>query len=177
MARKYLIVYRKKMMDLPYHKFIFVQFVSLTLVHLFFFVLMLICIRIFSLESNIPVQEIHEFSFLNKTVWLILSAIYETFFFQFILYYPFSKNGKLISPSKYIILSSVLFGLGHFTVCDGMLITDILQIICHFFAGTVYAFTYYIAKKKKTNAFISVVFIHFLYDFCAIYLIWLGTPN
>lgn len=165
------------MIGWQYYKFIVFQFVLLVFVHVLFFALMAICIKVFSLDANLPVQEIHKFHLLKNTIKIIVGAVLETFIFQSILFYVISKNGNLLFPSKYIICSSLLFALAHITQCDGVLIIDFLQIICHFLAGIVYTSTYYIAKKKKKNAFVSVAFIHFLFNFCVIALVWLGTHD
>lgn len=175
MARKCLSVYMNKVKKWPYYKFILIQFAALVFIHIFFIALMKICVMVFSLESAIPVQNIHELCILKSILKLVIGAIIETFVFQTILYYAFCKKEKLLSPSKYIICSSILFALAHLTQFDGIFIIDLLQILCHFFAGIVYAFIYYIAKKERKNAFISVALIHFMFNLCVVGMIWIGV--
>ena len=177
-TRKGSIFYKKRLLGLPYFSFMAIQFILLFFTHLLFATLMWICISLFGLENDMPNHVIQEFNILRSFAFLVIGAIFETSIFQSILYYAFCENGQMLKPTKYIFWSSLLFGLAHIVLIDShpVFIIEFLQIIMHFFAGIIYATTYYLMNKRDNNifiSFISVALLHWTYNACITGFIWL----
>lgn len=163
---------------MPYIKLITILFVLLVLTHVTFVLLMVGGVHLLELQNNIPYQDTHKSNIIKSLIMLPFGVIFETYVFQVITFFAFGRGKKTFSPKKYIFWSSLLFGLAHITLIDNIVfIVDILQNIMHFFSGIIYATTYYLMKKRKNNAFLSVASIHFLYDLCIVSAIWFSTAK
>ncbi len=95
----------------------------------------------------------------------IISPLFETFLFQYLPMELF-KNRFKKKTSIRIVLSSIMFSLGHRYNFYYMIVT--------FFMGLSFAIAYVIQRKKneKAYAFLTVYFIHFLWNLFII-LTWL----
>ena len=167
---------------MPFIKLITILFVLLVLTHATFALLMVGGVHLLELQNNIPTQDLNKFSITKSLLMLTIGAIFETYVFQVITFYAFGCGKKAFSPIKYIFWSSILFGLAHIILIDSnpIIIVEILQIVMHFFAGIIYSTMYYIMKKKTNNtfiSFISVAFIHLVYNACITSFVWITIPN
>ncbi len=110
-------------------------------------------------EANLVIKQprdLYEFLILIKSLLLsiILAPLFETFIFQIFLFYIFVDKLKS-SNSVFIIVSAVLFGLGHYNGNMDLVIVAIT--ICIVF-NYIYAMMKEIAQPKR--AFWTIVFIH-----------------
>jgi uncharacterized protein len=85
-------------------------------------------------------------------VTIIGAPLLETLLYQ---YFPFKILKKFINPYLIIILCGVLFALVHQY--------NIIYIINGFFAGCIFAYTYYITSLRKLG-FLSTVLSHMIYN-------------
>ena len=107
------------------------------------------------------------------TIWLlivalVLAPLIETLLFQKLLIDFFRY--KLKGDWPLILISALLFGVGHFF--NEYFFRDIIYA---FGTGVVFAYAYILAKKRRDmNAFIAVYFIHAGYNLFIILLDWIS---
>ena len=126
-----------------------------------YFVLIILCIysilgsRLIHIDNDYQEDFINEFPYWLTILLFIITGVIETIFFNFIPQYFLNKffNNKLII----ILISSIIFGLLHFSSIEFILIT--------FFAGILlnYNFTLYYPKYKI--AIIITALVHIISNF------------
>ncbi len=99
--------------------------------------------------------------FVEMSFLFILGSIIETFIFSFLAIYLLKKIKKSFLNDFYIILiSSIFFGLGHFSSLTFFIITFIVGICFNYNFLTYYNFT-----KNYKIAFFTTFLIHFFTNY------------
>jgi len=88
----------------------------------------------------------------------IWAPIFETYFFQHLMFKIFKKYKKQhnISVFYYILFTSVLFGLSHYY--------SILYIMITFFLGFIFAYFYTLSYLRREYSYWNIVIIHSIYN-------------
>lgn len=107
---------------------------------------------------------------------LLVSAIIETILFQ---YLPFvltahrRKNipsKKIFKPTRYVFLSSVVFGLFHIVGTHWMMPFVVFKVLSATLYGVVLSVSFYIFWRKNQKPILSVSLIHFLMNSIIVFL-------
>lgn len=121
-------------------------------------------------EIDIPSKD--ESSGLSLAVFLlyqVINGILETVVFQCLPYrisaFRMKKSQKPyvnLHPTRYVIVSSILFGFMHFIGTHWEMPFCVLKVLCSMLVGVVLSVSFYILFKKKQKPILSVALIHFL---------------
>ncbi len=159
---------RAKLESMSYFKFIFVQLLLLFVFLVFEGISYYAAVKLFSVDFD---DSGWSGSFVRVVLTLSYVAIKETLLFQFLPYkiinlFHEEKPKRIDSVTLYIIVSSILFGLGHFFI--NLQVCVVILIARVFFkcvgAGVILSYTYYVADKKKWKPFWTVSLIHFIFN-------------
>lgn len=159
-----IIEIRKRLVKLNYVQFIGTQ-MSLGLIAL--------CIQfaiLFGFEISIPTDRFtgYNFTFAALQPRLMLSALIETLLFQYIPFIIFSRrvksssSRKILKPTRYILFSSVLFGLFHIIGTHWLMPLVVIRVLFTALCGVVLSVSFYILHRKKRLPILSVTLIHYL---------------
>ncbi|HOG19105.1 MAG TPA: CPBP family glutamic-type intramembrane protease [Salinivirgaceae bacterium] len=91
---------------------------------------------------------------------LVLSPIIETSIFQHLIFQFFKVVRKTGIPIKFIIISSLLFGLAHQVVWTTGVFLGVVSFIHKIFGGIMLAVSYYIFYRIRKHALLSTALIH-----------------
>lgn len=124
------------------------------------------------LGDDFPLQKYEEtsfsFTFIRYLFLLIISAFIETLLFQYIPFIIFShrvKNSscrKILKPTKYILFSSIVFGLFHIVGTQWQMPLVVIRVLFTALCGVVLSVSFYILHRKKQSPVFSVTLIHYL---------------
>lgn len=118
------------------------------------------------------------YTFIGLQARLIPSALIETLLFQYLPFIIFSRwvknsaSRKILKPTRYILFSSVVFGLFHIIGTHWLMPLVVIRVLFTALCGMVLAISFYILRRKKQMPILSVTLIHFLINFI---LISVGT--
>ena len=121
-------------------------------------------------EIDIPSRD--ESSGLSLAIFLlyqVINGILETVVFQYLPYRitAFHTNNPQkpyvnLHPTRYVVVSSILFGIMHFIGTHWEMPFCVLKVLCSMLVGVVLSVSFYILSKKKQKPILSVALIHFL---------------
>lgn len=155
-----IIEIRKKLTSLNYIQFIGSQ----TALGLLVATAQFAIISIFEISLPSDRFEGHDYTFISYQPILMVSAVIETLLFQ---YLPFIITRgvslrKNFRPTKYILFSSVLFGLFHIIATQCMMPFAVIKVFFSTLSGVVLSVSFYIFRRKKQLPILSVSLIHYL---------------
>ncbi len=136
---------------------------------------------IFNLEfftaDNLPSDL--EFTFVGGVIALLVSAflfpLLETFLFQYLAFWFFTKVLKKGVPIIYMLVSAIVFGFAHQTVWGAStFIIGAIWWVHKVLMGLILACAYYIFFKKKSDAFLLTWFIHGVHNFIFVSILLLS---
>ena len=158
-ARK-IIAIRKRLTSLNYVQFVGVQIA-----------LGLLCSSVLSAINSIfsisvPTRE-YGYSFIPFLLLFLVSAFIETLLFQYLPFILASHRkkdvpDKIFKPTRYVLMSSVAFGLFHIVGTHWAMPFCILKVLSSMLFGVVLSVSFYILYKKKQKPILSVALIHYL---------------
>ena len=114
------------------------------------------------------------YTFIGLQARLIPSALIETLLFQYLPFIIFSRwvknsaSRKILKPTRYILFSSVVFGLFHIIGTHWLMPLVVIRVLFTALCGMVLAVSFYILRRKKQMPILSVTLIHFLINFILI---------
>lgn len=157
---------RKNLVKLNYIQFIGLQ-VALGLIIL---TIQLAIILILGISLPSSRFEGTSYTYIGYLLSLILGVFIETLLFQFIPFVIFShwikssSSRKILKPTRYILFSSVLFGLFHIIGTHWLMPLVVIRVLFTALCGVVLSVSFYILHRKKRLPILSVTLIHYLID-------------
>lgn len=158
-----IVEIRKRLTHLNYIQFIGLQ----TALGLLISIILLIIVSIFNISTPLR-HEGHNSTFIEFLLLLMFSAIIETLLFQYLPFIFATHRAKLIpcrkisKPTKYVLFSSILFGIFHIIGSQWMMPFVILKVLFSALCGVVLSVSFYILWRNKQTPVLSVSLIHFL---------------
>lgn len=155
---------RKWLTNLSYIKFIGLQ----TTIGLLIFAFTFATITIFKVSTPLSRFEGTSYTFIEYLCFLIFSAFVETLLFQYLPFIIFShrvKNSssrKILKPTRYILFSSVVFGLFHIIGTRWLMPLVVIRVLETALFGVVLSVSFYILHRKERLPILSVTLIHYL---------------
>jgi len=143
------------LLQLSYWKFIFTILLMTYLVVLPYLPFVFIYEHYIGLHDPNPVLDMHDSIFKIVVFGIIIAPIIETFVAQHIII-KFLSSFKALAYKKYliIILSSIVFGIGHTQSVSYMIMT--------FAIGLLLAYSYLVFMNRPQSAFWTTALIHSL---------------
>lgn len=162
------IAIRKWLNSLNYVQFIGVQIALGLLCSLVLYAI----ISIFSISS--PTRE-YGYSFIPFLLLFLVSAFIETLLFQYLPFILISLRkkdvpDKVFRPTRYVLISSVAFGLFHIVGTHWMMPFVVFKVLFTALYGVAFSVSFYILYKKKQKPILSVTLIHYLVNVSIVFL-------
>lgn len=114
------------------------------------------------INNDIESIEVETYTIPSIFSIVFLSPLVETLIFQFGIIEILLKSKK-VSKSGIIVISALLFSLGHYSVEDSVFY-NVMYIFFVFLSGLIYSLYYYLVRYKFTvkRAVLGVVVLHSL---------------
>lgn len=161
---KNVLKIRKQLASLTYIQLVAIQ----TTIGLLLTLVLVAVLSIFKIgmTSN---DESNGLSFAVFVLYQVINGVLETILFQYLPYRItaiHTRNPQKpyvnIHPTRYVIVSSILFGFMHFIGTHWEMPFCVLKVLCSMLVGVVLSVSFYILFKKKQKPILSVALIHFL---------------
>ncbi|MDD3738559.1 MAG: CPBP family intramembrane metalloprotease [Lentimicrobiaceae bacterium] len=172
--KRKLVLLRNRIEQITYKKTVLLSVVLAVIISLIFIGFILLVNVFVDIQLENLVKEL-DFSTKRKILFvlsaLVLAPMVETFIFQHLIFHFFKEIRRKGIPIRFIVISSLLFGLAHQVTWTSGVFLGITFFIQKLAVGVILAICYYLFYRKRKHALLSTALIHSVHNLFVITVI------